>query len=325
MKKINKKNKFDIDWLDVVVDVDHNPLELSEGGYIFFDRNQNIEQEKILYKSRMIESQTRQTIRVKSKGSRLQISGNMYKWLNGQNVSGSNSVIDLVVDTLLVLKKMNLIDPTDEQINEIKKGKFEIYCVHVKYDLIFDDKDISIKYLNNIKNGGRYPYRKKTIYQNGVYFGKNSKHWVLGFYHKGNELSVNRRKNLVNKDLSLLADCMIRKEIKIYSRKLKELDLKFGNKWVDINYLETLFSNQFNKLEMPDFRRTAQVSKLKNKADQKFYNFVLDGTVIDFYSRTTIHRKRKDFLERYNLEIDTLINKAIANKKIIGERYNVNK
>lgn len=318
----NKKS-FDVDWIDVVVDVDHNPLELSEGGYIFFDKNQNIEQEKILYKSKMIESQTRQTIKVKSKGSKLRISGNLYKWLNGQNVDGSHSVVNLVTDTILVLKKMNLISPTDAQLNEIKKGKFELYCVHIKFDLIFDDKEISIKYLNNIKNGGRYPYRKKTPYQNGVYFGKNSKHWVLGFYHKGNELSSNKRKNLISKELTLLANRMIRKEIKIYSRKLKELNLKFGYNWFEINYLEKLFYNEFNKLEMPDFRRTAQVSTIKNKADQKFYNFVLDGTVLDFYSRTTIHRKRKDFLEKYNLEIDTLINKAIANKKIIGEKYNV--
>ncbi|MDH1533150.1 phage/plasmid replication protein, II/X family, partial [Acinetobacter johnsonii] len=281
----NKKS-FDVDWIDVVVDVDHNPLELSEGGYIFFDKNQNIEQEKILYKSKMIESQTRQTIKVKSKGSKLRISGNLYKWLNGQNVDGSHSVVNLVTDTILVLKKMNLISPTNAQLNEIKKGKFELYCVHIKFDLIFDDKEISIKYLNNIKNGGRYPYRKKTLYQNGVYFGQNSKHWVLGFYHKGNELSSNKRKNLISKELALLANRMIRKEIKIYSRKLKELNLKFGYNWFDINYLEKLFYNEFNKLEMPDFRRTAQVSTIKNKADQKFYNFVLDGTVLDFYSRT---------------------------------------
>lgn len=320
-----KNKKFEIDWLDVVVDINHNSLELSEGGYIFFDKNQNIEQEKILYKSKMIESQSRQTIKVKSKGSKLQISGNFYKWLNGQNIDGCSSVIDLVSDTIKVLNNMNLISPTDEQLGEIREGKFEIYCVHIKFDMIFENKEISLKYLNNIKTGGRYPYRRKTTYQNGVYFGQNSKHWVLGFYHKGNEIKANRRKILISNELSLLADSMIRRELKLYSRKLKELDLKLGYDWVDINFLENLFSNKFDKLEMPDFRRTAKISKIKNKSDQKFYNFVLDGTVVDFYSRTTIHRKRKDFLERYNLEIDTLINKAIANKKIIGERYNVNK
>lgn len=320
-----KNKKFEIDWLDVVVDINHNSLELSEGGYIFFDKNQNIEQEKILYKSKMIESQSRQTIKVKSKGSKLQISGNFYKWLNGQNIDGCSSVIDLVSDTIKVLNNMNLISPTDEQLGGIREGKFEIYCVHIKFDMIFENKEISLKYLNNIKTGGRYPYRRKTTYQNGVYFGQNSKHWVLGFYHKGNEIKANRRKILISNELSLLADSMIRRELKLYSRKLRELDLKFGYDWVDINFLENLFSNKFNKLEMPDFRRTAKISKIKNKSDQKFYNFVLDGTVLDFYSRTTIHRKRKDFLERYNLEIDTLINKAIANKKIIGERYNVNK
>ena len=64
--------------------------------------------------------------------SKLKISGNFYKWLNGHNVTGCENLIDLVLQTIEKLKNLNLVDPTKEQLETIRLGNFRLYRVDVK-------------------------------------------------------------------------------------------------------------------------------------------------------------------------------------------------
>ena len=52
--------------------------------------------------------------------------------LYGHNVTGCESLIDLVLLTIDKLKKIELVDPTDEQLETIRLGRFRIYNVDIK-------------------------------------------------------------------------------------------------------------------------------------------------------------------------------------------------
>jgi hypothetical protein len=53
---------------------------------------------------------------------------------------------------------------------------------------------------------GYYPYKAKSLYKNGCYFGMHSKtRWHMKYYHKGNELREKIKDSLLSrKYMSLL-------------------------------------------------------------------------------------------------------------------------
>ncbi|MFX6773343.1 phage/plasmid replication protein, II/X family, partial [Acinetobacter baumannii] len=117
-----KKNKLEIDYLEVVVDVNHKPEEVASCYQIVSDEKYNFDESKIKYRSKKILSEFNSIITLQSfsllndYNSKLKISGNFYKWLNGHNVTGCESLIDLVLQTIEKLKNLNLVDPTKEQL-----------------------------------------------------------------------------------------------------------------------------------------------------------------------------------------------------------------
>ena len=321
------KNKINIDWLDIVVDVNHDPTKLSKGLTIYLDEshdqtklskgliiylddNNDFGKVQKSYSPKYIESKNKHILKVKSKNGKLNISGNFYKWLHGQNITGCNSVIDLGLDVVTKFIEMGLVEPTDDQLDMIKKGQYRIYQIHVKQDITFDNKQLALNYLDQLKTGGYYPHKPITIYQNGVYFGQSSKRWVLGYYHKGKEIDQQRtKKDIVNPELKALADVTIRAEIKTYYRQLKDWDLMFAWQWNDIDHLDMFFKRYLNKLKLPNFNNVIKLSKITNSADRKFYNCLLNGDIDLLYGRSTIHRKRVKFMQDYNINIDNINNK----------------
>ena len=198
--------------------ISHDPQKLSKGLKIYLDEDHNFDKAKTSYRSKDIESKNKHTLKVKPVNEKLRISGNFYKWLHGQNITGCSSIDDLVLDVVKNFIEMGLVEPTDEQLGILKKGQYRIYQIHVKRDITFDNKQLALDYLDQLKTGGYYPHKRRTIYQNGVYFGQSSKRWVLGYYHKGKEIDQQRiKKDIVNPELKALADVTIRAEIKISS------------------------------------------------------------------------------------------------------------
>ncbi|WP_278397429.1 phage/plasmid replication protein, II/X family [Acinetobacter venetianus] len=309
-----RKNRFQIDWLDVIVDITHDPKKVSSGLTLYLNENLDYEQAQYSYRPKCIESERKNKLQVKSTDNKLKISGNFYKWLNGQNIGGSDSVCDLVIEVLLKLEEMNLVQPTLDEYGVIREGKFRIYQVHIKQDIIFDNNNLALTYLDQIKKDGYYPYRSKTIYQNGVYFGLKSKRWVLGFYHKGKEIDQARKnKCIVTSEQKALADMMIRSEMKIKPLQLADWDLRFGWQWFDIDNLDKIFKRHLDKLQLPDFSRVIALDKITNRADRRFYQSLKNGEERTVYSRGSINRMRIKFMKDYNINIDSIYNNKLEN------------
>ena len=309
-----RKNKFQIDWLDVIVDVTHDPKKVSSGLILYLNENLDYQQAQYSYRPKCIESESKNTLQVKSTDNKLKISGNFYKWLNGQNIGGSDSICYLVIEVLQKLEEMNLVQPTLDEYGIIRQGEFRIYKIHVKQDMVFNNNKLALNYLEGIKKGGYYPYRKKAIYQNGVYFGLRSKRWVLGFYHKGKEIDqAKKNRCVVTQVQKALADMMIRSEIKIYPPQLKDWDLRFGWQWFDIDNLNKIFERRLDDLKLPDFNNVIELDKITNKKDKQFYYHVKNGNEDLFYCRSSIYRMRKKFMKDYNIDIDSIYNNNLEN------------
>ncbi|HDK8954643.1 phage/plasmid replication protein, II/X family [Acinetobacter baumannii] len=307
-----KKNKLEIDYLEVVVDINHKPEEVASCYQIVSDEKYNFDESKIKYRSKKILSEFDSIITLQSfsllndYNSKLKISGNFYKWLNGHNVTGCENLIDLVLQTIEKLKNLNLVDPTKEQLETIRLGNFRLYRVDVKRDLVFDSKQNAIQYLSTLRNLSTYPKQKKTIFENGIYFGFTSKRWSICNYHKGQEVRDNYKRSKTNLELQALADLMIRQEIRIQSKQLATWELRFGHQWRDLNNIENFFKNILDKIYIPAINLKDSKNNICDKSDRKFYNCVINGDHKEVYSRATISRKRRIFLDKYNIDINNV-------------------
>ena len=72
---------------------------------------------------------------------------------------------------------------------------------------------------------------------------------------------------------------------------------------LDLNYIDKFFSNKLEKIYIPKIIFKDAKSNITNKSDRKFYNCLINGD-IDSYSKSTISRKRKHFLDSYNIDIN---------------------
>jgi hypothetical protein len=171
---LEAKNLFAIDYLKLKVEITNNPLELSQDMVIpltKFDGEFQPLQES--YSKQWVCGSYNDHIQIKAiNKNEILIQGNLFKWLNGQNVIGTTNLTQLVLDTVTRLSQIfNTITPTDKEIENLKLGLFRIYRIDVNKALLFDDKQKAQQYLTLIKEHGTYPRRDREVEKNGIYFG----------------------------------------------------------------------------------------------------------------------------------------------------------
>lgn len=300
--------RCNIDWIHVVVPVKHDPYKLSTGITINVGNDLDFDSATHHFKPRIIKNSCGNTLWIKSSTENsIEISGNVFKFLNQHNVNGSNNLIGLVKEIVLYLQSIDIgVYPDSSDFNNIDKGNFRLFRVDVNKPLFFLTKNEALEYLRFLKKQASYPYRKKEVFENGVYFGMKSKRWVLKFYHKGSEVNKNGNLDDTN-ELKALADLMIRAEISIKSRQLNEWDLKFGYQWESSDVPEKLMQNIVSKLILPN--REEDINEIKTPSHKRFYKACLNGDMESDYSLRTIQRYKKTFLTNYGININNLINK----------------
>ena len=257
------------------------------------------------YKAQTLRSSFENTLWIKpSTTGSIEISGNFYKFLNHHNVTGTDDLVGLVTDLIQHLATLDIgIEPTEEELKDIQDGKFRLFRVDVNKAILFDSKVAALDYLEHLKSAASYPYRKKTIYSNGVYFGMRSKRWCLKFYHKGTEVQVHKSGEFpLDDELKALADLMVRAEMRINSQQLKDWDLAFGHQWSK-DIAQSLLERTLSKLEVPTKPVAVEEPKFESSADRKFYKCWLDGDAETNYSLRTIQRYTKRFLQEFGINI----------------------
>lgn len=312
------EKNFEIDRLEVNLYVNHNAEKISDGTYIYSTKYlknlselKNISDNDIIFKNKpkWLSSEDGKNIKITSLSSScINVSGNFYKWLKNENILGETDLIKLVYEFIQVLQSMDLVKPTPDQIKRIIQGDYRVYNVDVKRDLIFENKDGSLRYLDHIQRIGYFPNKAKEKYPNGAYFGKKSKKsWSMCYYHKSTELKDKLQRFNTDPKLFELAERMIRAEASVYNDQLKIWQLSYGYQWGNKSYVNNLFEDKFSRLRLPDQDKRDKVLDIKDKSDRKFYTLLKEGCCIeDYYSRSTIHNKRMKFYIEYGVDIDLI-------------------
>lgn len=300
------KNLINIDWIHVSVAVKHDPQLISRGIVVHLDNQWDMATAVHHYKAQTLRSSFENTLWIKpSTTGSIEISGNFYKFLNHHNVTGKDDLVGLVTDLINHLTTLEIgIQPTEKELKDIQDGKFRLFRVDVNKAILFDSKVMALDYLEHMKSTSSYPYRKKTIYSNGVYFGMRSKRWCLKFYHKGTEVQVHKSGEFpLDDELKALADLMVRAEMRINSQQLKDWDLAFGHQWSK-DIAQSLLDKTLSKLEVPTKPIVLEEPKFESRADRKFYKCWLDGDAEINYSLRTIQRYTKRFLQEFGININ---------------------
>lgn len=296
---------YSVDWLKVVVYIDHDQHSLNDGIRVDIRRSEggyDTEDQMQSFRPIWVRGSYSSQLKIKSLSeSALQIEGNFYKWLYGQNVTGSPDLVSLVFDVVKALAAQHAtVMPTQEQLEAIKQGLFKVSIVDINKALLFQDKQEALRYLERLKHNSSYPYHKKDIENNGVYFGKTSKRWLLKYYHKGTEVIVNRKhQKHITAELQALADLMIRCEMRLKWRQLSEWDLLTGDKW-DAATVIKLIDNAHKKLRLPE---PVALPDMPSRY-VKFVSCVKAGTVVDCYSPNTISKMKADLIREYGIHLN---------------------
>lgn len=302
------KERCNIDWIHALVTVQHDSKQLSSGVVIHLNNELDFESASHNYKPKIFRSSHDDKIWIKphTSGS-IELSGNFYKFLNHQNITGSDNLQALVFDLIVYLQSLDIgVNPSEIDLKNIRQGKFRLFRVDVNKPIMFDTKQDAAMYLNRLKQHASYPYRQKVIYDNGVYFGMKSKRWVLKFYHKGVE--VKKHEKLVygiNNDLKAFADLMIRAEVSIRSKQLNEWDLIFGHQWSS-SVVESLMAKLLTKMILPEQNGNIEMIEINNMAHRRFYDSYKQGDMNNHYSHRTIQRYKKVFLRDYAININSV-------------------
>ena len=252
---LEAKNLFAIDYLKIKVQITNNPLKLSQNMVIpltKFDGEFQPLQES--YSKQWVCGSYNDHIQIKAIDEKeILIQGNLFKWLNGQNVTGTTDLIQLVLDTVTRLSQIfNTITPTDKEIENLKLGLFSIYRIDVNKALLFDDKQKAQQYLTSIKEHGTYPRRDREVEKNGIYFGKGSKRTTLLYYFKGQEIRFhNKQQTTLTSELREYADRMVRCEVRLFSQQLRDGELQYGYCWNE-ELVKQLVEDSHSKLNLPE-------------------------------------------------------------------------
>lgn len=296
---------YSVDWLKVVVYINHDQHSLNDGIRVDIRRSEDgydTEAQMQSFRPVWVRGSYSSQLKIKSLSeSSLLIEGNFYKWLHGQNVTGSTDLVGLVFNVVRALAdQIPAIAPTQEQLKVIKQGLFDISIVDINKGLLFQDRQEALKYLELLKHNSSYPYRKKDIESNGVYFGKTSKRWLIKYYHKGNEIIANRKhQKRITAELKAVADVMIRCEVRIKWTQLRDWDLLTGEKW-DKATVRRLIDTAHSKLRLPEPVTLPEMPKRY----VKFISCHKAGTVVDCYSPKTISKMKADLIRKFGVHLN---------------------
>ena len=297
---VETTNLFAVDYLKIKVQITNEPEKLSQNMVIPLTKfDGEFQPLQCSYSKQWVCGSYNDHIQIKSLNeNELLIQGNLFKWLNGQNVTGSTDLIQLVYDTVTKLCLMfGAIQPTSLELEDIKLGQFKIYRIDLNKALLFEDKQKAQQYIDLIKEHGTYPRRKREVENNGIYFGKGSTRTTLLYYYKGKEVDSHKKQQVnLTPELKTYADRMVRCEVRLFSQHLRDQDLQYGYCWNE-DLIKELIEDYHYLLNLPE-----PISDLD--LPSKFIRFLAankQGALPIAYTATTIARYKRVLAKQYGV------------------------
>mgnify|MGYP000417186392 CR=1 FL=1 len=244
-----------IDWLDIVVQVDHVPAPAGR----LDSTDQDGVHEWSVVKRMPLRGSYDKRIMIRSQGSsgnglasEIYISGNPSKFLQGHNVFGSND-IDLLA-TAITEKVFNVLKISDDvALQRVKKGEYSIKRVDITESFFFDSPSEVKAVLSALAVQSRTRMGRAQTSGGTVYHGQKSRRFTIKFYDKGEELKSGKSHSLPDdlpcrERLTEYATHLLRVEVTLRTLELKKLNISTG---VHIRHrIASLFKHYLGKTEM---------------------------------------------------------------------------
>lgn len=242
--------------------------------------------------------------------TRIVISGNPAKFLQGHNLFGTNDLVYLFNKAFAVIHELLADDgltPTTSQLNDIENGKYYLTRVDINETWHLKDGNSVKAWIRAAGEKMNMPYRGKGVFSGDtLYWGKGSKYWFMKCYHKGDEIL--RKKSNFPSDLKIpemleYADKSLRLELVLCSKFLRSTGLNNAYFWQE-KTAKMLLLEYIGKFEMSDnFMLCDDVlASLPNKLKTYYLLWLHGEDVRKYVSRPTFYRVRKQ-LKEYGIDI----------------------
>ena len=303
-----------IDWITVRIPCSH-PKPINSGHVVSLDSDGSIEWQTDKYLSLESSYSSKLSIRSLSienpennnKFTHIEISGNPVKFLQGHNIWGTDSLIELLCETYIhALKLLDLSHLYNAK--DIHSGQLTRVDINYMYHL--ENANSVNNWLRSLEQSATLRHRGKGQFNHGtLYFGKGSRRWLLKMYHKGQEIKANskhQRKDIF--DLPAVTDFAeksLRVELQLRSMELLKLGLSTVTAW-DEETPKILYNRYLSKLEISENTMTIEDSRILNlpRNYQTSYRLWLTGQDMrTIYSKNTFYKHRRFLLKELNIDI----------------------
>lgn len=256
-------------------------------------------------------------IRIRTLGdkanNRIEIEGNLAKFLQGHNLFGINDPVKLISLTIEKLITKNLgLKPTKTQLEDINNGFVKITKIDINRNFHLPSKTEADKWIVEAKDGMTMSYYGHVKqYNSTLYFGKGEKTKELKFYAKGNEIIDNKSlaESIQTPQLLEYANKMLRFEVRLNSKWLREKELSYARNWNE-ELVESLLDESLSRIILTGNMRLSdkKLLDLKPTLAATYYKWVEGYCLKDCLKPSTYSKHRRELLE-HSIDISIVLPK----------------
>ncbi len=282
-----------IDWLKASWPVAACPPALVDGETWHISPDGEL-QKRVMRRSRVKSSET--SIGIHYHGGRLHFDGNPIKWITGQNAFGAWDMNLVFEETIYWLNMWLEGDCRPTNYDEVELKRLDLT------QMVLADNPDQARYVD--RNLRHVLHSRMKMNHRFNMIGETGKLYMLKWYHKGDEVRNQKRKNKTVDPTGI--DSFWRFEIELRAEYLKRKGLNKISKWlknptlmgdVMLDLLDGIDVSLGNADPIPD-------KIFKNPNDRKIYRSWFAGDdIFEGYSRASKYRFRSRFMKLYDIDL----------------------
>ncbi len=298
-----------IDWLDIVVSYAHK--ECISDGHVYSTAEGGLFEWEV-NKSKQVEGSHSSTVKIKTIGLKndeddtntaILISGNPVKFFQGHNLFGTDDVKPLAYQ--FVLKALEKIgrEPTEQLKDFLRRGYYNINRVDCTLNFALDSRaDVKAWIRKAVKHASGKHQKTSSYSEQTVYIGQHSRRITTKFYCKGDEFAAHKLPETIPHEigikLSEYANSLLRCEVTLRRKILKERNLDMGLHWFKPNQVREIVLERIKAFRLPEnvFLGSSVISNLQPRLQLAYDGWKTGKDLRGLFTRPTFYRYRKELL-----------------------------
>lgn len=302
-------NPVFFDWVSGFFKVKNNPHILNEIVGMLNHSTGEVSERKWI-KPTKLEGTYSDKMQVKGIDSEtIYLSGNPTKFLQGHNIIGSSSIVDLISGVYDKLKELDGIYLDDFDYQKLKNGDFRLSRLDITSMYDINGSNLAVnEFLKAMEYQSRVRSGRAVYAGNTLYFGKHSRRWSIKFYNKFEELKTHKTSIIIPKNIIDWVKGKVRIELTIRGQELKYIGLEKGKTWVETpSKIDQLFFDYLGKIKLGENNMKhideETLSKLKPRHLAVYQAWISGFDLSKQYPRKTFYRYRKEIEEAIGVDI----------------------